>query len=584
MSKSLYEEAIADAKQLREMAEQNAKNQIIEAITPKIQLLIEKQLVGEDLEDLEVGEIEDEALTSLLPDEASLVPGEEEGIAVLDLDALASAVPSEDLVSVQGTTISVDADAGATIDVAADGSIGVATDGVDISVHGESEVLDDEIEDEDLLLSKESVRALVNLIHGTSGRKKISEMKKRLGVLHRRARRFARVLEAANLTYLSLSQRKLACKHYRNLLHETITLRDQVILTEGESEFKGLQKQIDQIVKEIRTMSRRRNKILTRLFETAEDEKNGTKAEDDENAAPEELDELDAILTLEPADEDEAVEVEDLLADLEIEVNLEEPVETVEVEAGEEEEVGEEEVEIELEGDELEETSYEIDESMLRRELRRMRRLREQEESDAVDASPASGGLDGDVVEVDDEDLLNALADELGDPGVPAPTVESRRRARRVAEARRRRAVHGRRTNRRTNKTNESRKTRALQRKLVEYKKAVTSLRDQLIEMNLFNAKLLYANKLMQNRNVTSKQQRAIVEALDNAKTLREAKLLYKSLTTSFKKRSGKMLSEGRIAKTLGSSSRSTRSAAPSNNGNEVDRWAVLAGITNKDN
>ena len=37
------------------------------------------------------------------------------------------------------------------------------------------------------------------------------------------------------------------------------------------------------------------------------------------------------------------------------------------------------------------------------------------------------GGEDlGDViVDVDEEDLLNALADELGDPGVPTPTVES---------------------------------------------------------------------------------------------------------------------------------------------------------------
>ena len=74
--------------------------------------------------------------------------------------------------------------------------------------------------------------------------------------------------------------------------------------------------------------------------------------------------------------------------------------------------------------------------------------------------------------------------------------------------------------------------------KLNEYRKAVGTLRNQLNEMNLFNAKLLYANKLMQNQNVTPKQQRAIVEALDNAKTLREAKLLYKSLTASLNKRS----------------------------------------------
>jgi hypothetical protein len=41
---SLFEEALADAKKLREVAEQNAKNAIIEAVTPKIKSMIESQL------------------------------------------------------------------------------------------------------------------------------------------------------------------------------------------------------------------------------------------------------------------------------------------------------------------------------------------------------------------------------------------------------------------------------------------------------------------------------------------------------------------------------------------------------------
>ena len=47
MSNNLYEQAIAEAKQLREMAEQNAKNKIIEAVTPRIKALIEAQIMGE---------------------------------------------------------------------------------------------------------------------------------------------------------------------------------------------------------------------------------------------------------------------------------------------------------------------------------------------------------------------------------------------------------------------------------------------------------------------------------------------------------------------------------------------------------
>ena len=41
---SLYQGALADAKKLREVAEQTAKNAIIEAITPKIKQLIESQM------------------------------------------------------------------------------------------------------------------------------------------------------------------------------------------------------------------------------------------------------------------------------------------------------------------------------------------------------------------------------------------------------------------------------------------------------------------------------------------------------------------------------------------------------------
>jgi len=101
-------------------------------------------------------------------------------------------------------------------------------------------------------------------------------------------------------------------------------------------------------------------------------------------------------------------------------------------------------------------------------------------------------------------------------------------------------------------------------------------LKKQLAEMNLFNAKLLYVNKLIQNRSVSSKQQRAIVEALDNAKTIREAKLVYEGLTQSLNKKS---LSEG-TRRVLGSSSKPTRSGSSTvNESKQTNRWATLAGI-----
>jgi len=47
MSKQLYEEALADVKKLKEVAEDNAKRALLEAVTPRIKDLIENQLLGE---------------------------------------------------------------------------------------------------------------------------------------------------------------------------------------------------------------------------------------------------------------------------------------------------------------------------------------------------------------------------------------------------------------------------------------------------------------------------------------------------------------------------------------------------------
>ena len=126
------------------------------------------------------------------------------------------------------------------------------------------------------------------------------------------------------------------------------------------------------------------------------------------------------------------------------------------------------------------------------------------------------------------------------------------------------------------------RKNRMLEGKVQEYQDAVRGMKTQLTEMNLFNAKLLYANKLMQNRGLSLKQQRHIVESLDEASTLNEAKLLFESLSKSLMKPApkGRKLSEGANRRTLASASRSTRSAqAPLNESVALDRWATLAGI-----
>jgi len=605
---NLFDEAIAEAKQLREMAEQNARNKIIESVTPRIRRLIENELmIGSEDEEFS----EDDVLSP---------PIEADEPVTLNLD---------DLVSIDAAMPSVKVHPGANVDIEidSDGSVAVDTGDVELELGGSGEASSEE---EDLLVSlnQESAMALASMLHDYQSSPAQFSLCENLNLIRRKINGFNKLLNYVSQGRKNRSLRESTRKYYTRLLKEVISLRGDVILTEGVEATLATSK-YDLIVKEMKQMSRRHAKTLfDRLFEQKEEKK-------------EELEELDLVFDEEDLDmlgveDTEAVDVagldigvemggeeeedeEEEISDEVVESFLRRLREQEEFEAEEEiegegpiEDVGEvipvadaesalvdlgaalgldvsvgEEEEEEV-GEETEEEVIEIDEGMLRRELRRMRHLREQEEATDADPYLDHGGDEvGDViVDVSEEDLINALADELGDPAVPTPTVESRRRRRvraarqQMSERRSRRSGRVPQRRRGTN-VNESRKNRALSGKLVEYKKAVGSLRGQLTEMNLFNAKLLYVNKLMQNRNLTSKQQRAIVEALDNAKTLREAKLLYKSLTTSLNKRGS--LTEGRIARTLGSSSRSIRSAQPAKSGVEVDRWAVLAGL-NKDN
>jgi hypothetical protein len=103
-------------------------------------------------------------------------------------------------------------------------------------------------------------------------------------------------------------------------------------------------------------------------------------------------------------------------------------------------------------------------------------------------------------------------------------------------------------------------------------------LRKKLAETNLFNMKLLYTNKLLQNESLTKRQKADVIERLDEAATEREVKLVYESLVKTLSGKS-RNLAEG-TNRVLGSSSAPTRAASTVlNEGFEADRWAKLAGI-----
>jgi len=515
MSTNLYLEAIAEAQQLKKLAEQNAKNKIIEALTPRIQAMVEAQLLSEQDDEIEVIAVEE------LPDE-------------LDVEAAPDELVAEPVDGVGSASVVINSQGDVNLTVA------------------------------------EQKSSLRNQRVGSNGAttnksnpSRVNGLTERNSKLRRKVRRMDVLLSEVKYKDLSPKQRAVIKRSYQKLLDEAITLRSEAIVSSGSKE-KGLRLAIFETLKEMNQMTNRRSRaIFNRLFE----------------AGYGELDEMELVLS----DEDlEALGVEDaeeadvdaldleLVSDVGAEEEEAEGEEEVEAGEGEEEEAAEEEVALDLE--EMHEV-FEIDPRMLRRELSKLRRVREATEGSALASDEADQFGGGDIedesfIDVDEDDLLNALADELGDPSVPTPTVESRRR-----RARRRARMSE--TRRRGTR---SRTARSTTRKAGRGTVAENAqLKRQLSEMNLFNAKLLYVNKLMQNRNVSSKQQRAIVEALDNAKTIREAKLVYESLSRSLKKSS---LTEGKARRVLGSSSKPTRSSGSKiTESAQTDRWAALAGF-----
>lgn len=68
---------------------------------------------------------------------------------------------------------------------------------------------------------------------------------------------------------------------------------------------------------------------------------------------------------------------------------------------------------------------------------------------------------------------------------------------------------------------------------LEEAMKTIEELRSQINETNLFNAKMLYTNKIFEAKNLTQSQKAKVLNAFDKASSLNEVKSIYKALTTT---------------------------------------------------
>lgn len=532
MSNNLYLEAIEAAEQLKNSAEEKVKQHIIESMSPQIKMLVEKKLMEEEDDDL-------------LNDESS--------------DESKEDSDSEDKDDKQEER-------------------GTAYESVN-----------------EVTLDEDSRRILNKFISEKAKKEALSEKIESLKEAIKTIKKATILAENTNVTKNNKSKINLL---FKNIVREIKNIKSNSIIKSD----KTLLKEYYNLIKELNNMSTRRNRKQRFLDESLEDllemnlfeEDDADEPEDDEDDMPmddetdddEELDldipmdddddmpslddmggSVSADTTVEdlakmaglmgdsePSDEDDDEEDLELEGFFESDMGEDTDEDMHEMSELEEmyemDEITDEELD---EADDLEEMYesrgnrrnkvLEIDENMLRREIGRMKAIREGEAKDM--ASHFGGGsLEGEVF-VDGVEL-NKLH-------------EMRNKAAKVV-----------------------RKNRMLESKLAQYKKALRGMKGQLQEMNLFNAKLLYANKLMQNRDLSIKQQRHVVESLDEAKTLGEAKILFESLSKSLVSRpasKSRNLNESASRRTLNASSAPVRSAQTRRESVALDRWATLAGI-----
>jgi hypothetical protein len=129
-------------------------------------------------------------------------------------------------------------------------------------------------------------------------------------------------------------------------------------------------------------------------------------------------------------------------------------------------------------------------------------------------------------------------------------------------------------------KTEEMKKKMATMKKeLDEAYSALETIKSELNEVNLFNAKLLYTNKIFRTKNLTESQKVKVLASFDKATSVKEAKLVYETLSEGFNEKKAPVnesLLRGSASKPAGV----VKERKPIMEVNDqFARWQKLAGI-----
>jgi len=121
-------------------------------------------------------------------------------------------------------------------------------------------------------------------------------------------------------------------------------------------------------------------------------------------------------------------------------------------------------------------------------------------------------------------------------------------------------------------------KVKKMEKELKEAYDALKLVKSELNEVNLFNAKLLYTNKIFRNKNLSESQKVKVLAAFDKAVNVKEAKLVYETLSEGLKTTKAPVnesLLRGAASKVSGIAPKKPILEV----NDQVNRWQLLAGI-----
>jgi len=624
MTKQLYEEALADVKKLKEVAEDNAKRALLEAVTPRIRDLIENQLLGE----MGVGEVDADP-EDILKDEMPVTSADD--VSRVPVAVSANVTPGLSTMSPDGCEDEYE------LSMEAAKSLGL------LVTENKASTFEDKLRylDEKVKLFEGASKIVKSSPGFTSSLSEVvSEVENTYSYLQTNLQdspkmsSYESILENQYSTLKQLMEQKMK-KKLGTLSEADVTLKLTGMPDELDLDSIG----VDLITGEDEEGEGGEEEGGEDEFDLGGDEEGGEEGSEEEGGE----DELDLGGDEESDNSEEKMESRRLSDDTIVEIDegmlrreiarmktLREENETKAQSWGhgpgdvshdmdfEDEDLGDPFTDVDLttegdkedekdknELDEIDEMSMEVDESYGEVDEMSM----EVDELDEVEEMEHEGDMTHSKQGYMPESLRRRIASEM------KIQLEAKKKAAKAKKKAKEQQAKEKQAKKPSNKT-QAKKTQAKLKEAYNFyatkfnesvartnklkgmlaeatrkgavlnggtkKSAVeTNLRNKLAETNLFNAKLLFTNKLLQNESLTKRQKAEVIERLDEAKNEREVKLVYESLVKTLAGSPAK-ITESADRGVIGSASRPARPAAATNTlneGFEADRWARLAGI-----